>query len=90
MDPQTFPDSSQSTTMRKARAWRPPHRRHGRRRKRSDLSITAHHNVRPSDVIARIMANRMKVLLGQPVMLENVTATAGSLATTQMHREQFK
>ena len=34
----------------------------------------------PSDTIARIMAERMKVALGQPVIVENVTGAAGSLA----------
>src|ERR1051326_7500891 len=34
----------------------------------------------PSDTIARIMADRMKVALGQPVIIENVTGAAGSLA----------
>jgi tripartite-type tricarboxylate transporter receptor subunit TctC len=34
----------------------------------------------PSDTIARIMADRMKVSLGQPVIIENVTGAAGSLA----------
>ena len=34
----------------------------------------------PSDTIARIMADRMKAALGQPVIIENVTGAAGSLA----------
>jgi tripartite-type tricarboxylate transporter receptor subunit TctC len=34
----------------------------------------------PSDAIARIMADRMKASLGQPVIIENVTGAAGSLA----------
>jgi tripartite-type tricarboxylate transporter receptor subunit TctC len=34
----------------------------------------------PSDTIARIMADRMKVALGQPVVVENVTGAAGSIA----------
>jgi tripartite-type tricarboxylate transporter receptor subunit TctC len=34
----------------------------------------------PSDTIARIMADRMKASLGQPVIIENVTGAAGSLA----------
>ncbi|MCC6780103.1 MAG: tripartite tricarboxylate transporter substrate binding protein BugD [Hyphomicrobiales bacterium] len=34
----------------------------------------------PSDTIARIMADRLKVSLGQPVIVENVTGAAGSLA----------
>jgi tripartite-type tricarboxylate transporter receptor subunit TctC len=34
----------------------------------------------PSNTIARIMADRMRVSLGQPVIVENVTGAAGSLA----------
>ena len=34
----------------------------------------------PSDTIARIMADRMKTSLGQPVVVENVTGAAGSIA----------
>src|SRR5262245_128480 len=34
----------------------------------------------PSDTIARIIADRMKVSLGQPVIIENVTGAAGSIA----------
>jgi tripartite-type tricarboxylate transporter receptor subunit TctC len=34
----------------------------------------------PSDTIARIIADRMTVSLGQPVIIENVTGAAGSLA----------
>jgi tripartite-type tricarboxylate transporter receptor subunit TctC len=34
----------------------------------------------PSDTIARIMADRMKAALGQPVVVENVTGAAGSIA----------
>jgi tripartite-type tricarboxylate transporter receptor subunit TctC len=34
----------------------------------------------PSDTIARIMADRMKASLGQPVVVENVTGAAGSIA----------
>src|SRR5205823_4637409 len=34
----------------------------------------------PSDTIARIMADRMKTALGQPLIVENVTGAAGSLA----------
>src|SRR4030081_2751976 len=32
----------------------------------------------PVDVLARIMAERMKVSLGQPVIIENVAGAAGS------------
>jgi tripartite-type tricarboxylate transporter receptor subunit TctC len=34
----------------------------------------------PSDTIARIMADQMKVALGQPVIVENITGAAGSIA----------
>jgi tripartite-type tricarboxylate transporter receptor subunit TctC len=34
----------------------------------------------PSDTIARIMADRMKESLGQPVIVENITGAAGSIA----------
>ena len=37
----------------------------------------------PSDTIARIMADRMKVTLGQPVIIENVTGAAGSIAVAR-------
>ena len=37
----------------------------------------------PSDTIARIMADRMKVSLGQPVIIENVTGAAGSIAVAR-------
>jgi len=37
----------------------------------------------PSDAIARIMADRMKVSLGQPIIIENVTGAAGSLAVAR-------
>ena len=40
----------------------------------------------PSDTIARIMADRMKVALGQPVIVENVTGAAGSLAVGRAAR----
>jgi tripartite-type tricarboxylate transporter receptor subunit TctC len=33
----------------------------------------------PSDAMARILAERMKVSLGQPVLIENVTGAAGSI-----------
>jgi tripartite-type tricarboxylate transporter receptor subunit TctC len=35
----------------------------------------------PNDGIARIMAERMGVLLGQPVLIENVDGAAGSIGT---------
>ncbi len=37
----------------------------------------------PSDTIARIMAERMKVSLGQPVIVENVTGAAGSIGVAR-------
>src|SRR5258705_7832548 len=40
----------------------------------------------PSDTIARIMAERMKVALGQPVIVENVTGAAGSIAGARVAR----
>jgi hypothetical protein len=60
----------------------------GRRRQRNspDLSRAPAHMVvgyavgGPTDTIARIMAERMKVALGQPVIVENVTGAAGSIA----------
>ncbi|MFZ0652405.1 MAG: twin-arginine translocation signal domain-containing protein, partial [Pseudolabrys sp.] len=35
----------------------------------------------PADVIARILAERMRETLGQLVVIENVTGAAGSIAT---------
>jgi tripartite-type tricarboxylate transporter receptor subunit TctC len=35
----------------------------------------------PADVLARILAERMRETLGQPVVIENVTGAAGSIAT---------
>jgi tripartite-type tricarboxylate transporter receptor subunit TctC len=40
----------------------------------------------PSDTIARIMAERMKVTLGQPVVIENVNGAAGSIAVGRVAR----
>ena len=40
----------------------------------------------PNDGIARIMAERMRVLLGQPVMIENVDGAAGSIGTGRAAR----
>jgi tripartite-type tricarboxylate transporter receptor subunit TctC len=40
----------------------------------------------PSDTIARIMAERMKVLLGQPIVIENVNGAAGSIAVGRVAR----
>jgi hypothetical protein len=40
----------------------------------------------PNDGIARIMAERMRVLLGQPVMIENIDGAAGSIGTGRAAR----
>ena len=40
----------------------------------------------PNDRIARIMAERMQVLLGQPVMIENIDGAAGSIGTGRAAR----
>jgi tripartite-type tricarboxylate transporter receptor subunit TctC len=40
----------------------------------------------PSDTIARIMAEHMRMSLGQPVILENVTGAAGSIAAGRVAR----
>jgi tripartite-type tricarboxylate transporter receptor subunit TctC len=40
----------------------------------------------PTDTIARIMAERMKVALGQSVIVENVTGAAGSIAGARVAR----
>src|SRR5262249_29918542 len=40
----------------------------------------------PADVLARILAERMRETLGQPVVIENVTGAAGSLATGRVVR----
>ena len=40
----------------------------------------------PVDVLARIMAERMKVSLGQPVIIENVAGAAGSLGVGRVAR----
>ena len=40
----------------------------------------------PVDVLARIMAERMKVSLGQPVIVENVAGAAGSLGVGRVAR----
>ena len=40
----------------------------------------------PNDGIARIMAERMRVLLGQPVLIENVDGAAGSIDTGRAAR----
>jgi tripartite-type tricarboxylate transporter receptor subunit TctC len=40
----------------------------------------------PVDVLARIMAERMKVSLGQPVIIENVAGAAGSIGVARVAR----
>jgi hypothetical protein len=39
----------------------------------------------PSDVMARILADRMKTTLGQTVLVENVTGASGSIGVTRAH-----
>jgi tripartite-type tricarboxylate transporter receptor subunit TctC len=40
----------------------------------------------PGDVLARILAERMRGLLGQPVIVENITGAAGSIGTGKVAR----
>jgi tripartite-type tricarboxylate transporter receptor subunit TctC len=40
----------------------------------------------PSDAMARILAERMKTTLGQPILIENVTGAAGSLGVGRVVR----
>jgi len=40
----------------------------------------------PSDTIARIVADRMKSALGQPIVVENVTGAAGSIGVGRLAR----
>jgi len=40
----------------------------------------------PSDTIARIIAERMKSALGQPVVIENITGAAGSIGVGRLAR----
>jgi tripartite-type tricarboxylate transporter receptor subunit TctC len=40
----------------------------------------------PGDVLARILAERMRVSLGQPVIVENVTGAAGSIGAGRVAR----
>ena len=40
----------------------------------------------PSDTIARIVAERMKSALGQPMVVENVTGAAGSIGVGRLAR----
>jgi Tripartite tricarboxylate transporter family receptor len=38
----------------------------------------------PSDVVARIVAERMRISLGQPVVVENATGAGGTIALTRV------
>ena len=38
----------------------------------------------PSDVVARIVAERMRISLGQPIVVENVTGAGGTIALTRV------
>ena len=40
----------------------------------------------PTDTAARILAERMKAALGQPVIVENVTGAAGSIGVGRVVR----
>lgn len=40
----------------------------------------------PTDTIARILAERMKVTLGQPVIVENITGAAGNIGVGHVAR----
>src|SRR5215510_9069567 len=40
----------------------------------------------PADVLARILGERMRESLGQPLVIENVTGAAGSIATARAAR----
>ena len=40
----------------------------------------------PSDTIARIIAERMKPALGQPIVVENITGAAGSIGMGRLAR----
>jgi tripartite tricarboxylate transporter family receptor len=40
----------------------------------------------PTDVIARIVADRMRGLLGQPIIIENVTGASGSIGVGRVAR----
>src|SRR5262250_2159994 len=40
----------------------------------------------PADVLARILAERMRDPLGQPIVIENITGAAGSIATGRVVR----
>src|SRR5215208_7863090 len=40
----------------------------------------------PTDVVMRILAERMRITLGQPVIVENVTGAAGSIGVGRVAR----
>ena len=40
----------------------------------------------PTDTIARIIGERMRVSLGQPILIENVTGASGSIAGARVAR----
>jgi tripartite-type tricarboxylate transporter receptor subunit TctC len=40
----------------------------------------------PTDTVARILAERMKTVLGQPVLVENATGAGGSIAVGRVVR----
>jgi tripartite-type tricarboxylate transporter receptor subunit TctC len=40
----------------------------------------------PTDVIARVVAERMRVTLAQPVIIENATGAAGSIGVGRVSR----
>jgi tripartite-type tricarboxylate transporter receptor subunit TctC len=39
-----------------------------------------------TDIVARVVSERMKVALGQPVLVENVPGAGGTIAVTRLHR----
>src|SRR5262245_19242083 len=40
----------------------------------------------PTDTLARVLAERMRPTLGQPVIIENIGGAGGTLATTRVAR----
>ena len=44
----------------------------------------------PIDTLTRIMAERMKETLGQPVLVENTAGAAGSIAAGRVARDQTR
>ncbi len=61
-------------------------------RTRAVLSVTIHHDDQPVsaggplDTLARPLAERMSSVLGQPVIVENVTGASGSIGTARVAR----